>query len=128
MNTIHNLLSEYLAVINNPKIIKDDQKNDQNKQESQYLAVIDNPKIYKEGENKNLTKKEKIKKLINQISGEGNIKKGGSNKKIINIKAIEEIQNNTDLFKGYLLELKSKSQTLGEGQVHQFFSSENSEF
>ena len=122
MNTIHNLLSEYLSVINNPRIIKNDLNIDRKNHESQYPSVIDNLK------NDTENKEQKIKKLINQISGEGNAKTGGSNKKIIGIKAIEEIQNNTDLFKGYLLDLKSTSQAHGEGQIHQFFSSENSEF
>jgi hypothetical protein len=130
MNTIQKLLSEYLAVIDNSKIIKNDLKNDQKqiKKSNEYLAVIDNPKIDTDIENKNLNKEQKIKKLINQISGEGNVKKGGSSKKIVGLKAIEEIQSNTDLFKGYLLELKNTSQVYGEGQLHQFFSSENSEF
>lgn len=103
MQSINNLLSDYMSVIN----------------------CNNDPKYA----NKGSTKEEKIKYLINQITGEGN-KKGGSdntNKKIIGVKVIETTENNEGKFKDYLLNLKNNSNQ-STNQIHQFFSSENSEF
>jgi len=112
MNNINNLLSNYINIFSN-------------------------------NNNKNNEKEKKIKLLINQIIGEGNLKKNQPNKKkIVGIKTIDNYIENTDLFKEYLLELQKlqkdkdikysiepeKKNDVFLAKLHQFFSSENSEF
>jgi hypothetical protein len=106
MNNINNLLSDYIN-------------------------------IFSSNDNKDNEKEKKIKLLINQIIGEGNLKKNQPNKKkIVGIKTIDNYIENTDLFKEYLLELQKlqkdkepeKKNDVFLAKLHQFFSSENSEF
>jgi hypothetical protein len=74
-----------------------------------------------------ISRQEKINMLLDQITGDGNLKKQiGGNKKIIEVKSIiesdtEKIQNNENNFKNYILELKKDKND--PTIIHQFYSS-----
>jgi len=73
------------------------------------------------------TREEKINKLLDQITGDGNKKIKGGNKKIIAVQTVDlsennkvEIENPVE-FKNYLLNLKKQHNI---NTMHEFFSSE----
>ena len=71
----------------------------------------------------NVSRTEKITKLIDQITGDGNKIKIGGNKKIISIKTNELSENNIIEnqidFKNYLFKLNKSQNNI----IHEFFSS-----
>lgn len=82
---------------------------------------------FKGGNKDNYSRQDKINRLLQQITGDGNIEKQkGGNKKIVEIKSIvdsetDKIQNNQENFKNYLANLKKEKND--PTVVHQFYSS-----